>query len=103
MSGFQLNGWQRIGIVLSVVWLLVGALWGWMWWIAPYRDCVESAQSAASVKILEFCERHHRWVFDDAWLPALLVAVVPIPIAWLIVYIVIWLVRWIRLGFTAKA
>jgi hypothetical protein len=25
MRGFRLNGWQRIGIVLSVIWLPVGA------------------------------------------------------------------------------
>ena len=25
---FRLNGWQRIGIVLSVVWAALGGLWG---------------------------------------------------------------------------
>jgi len=28
MRGFRLNGWQRIGIVLSVVWVIGGGLWG---------------------------------------------------------------------------
>jgi hypothetical protein len=27
-AGVHLNGWQRIGIVLSVLWLIVGGLWG---------------------------------------------------------------------------
>src|SRR5215472_5713324 len=28
MRGFRLNGWQRIGIVLSLLWALCVSLWG---------------------------------------------------------------------------
>jgi hypothetical protein len=96
VSRFRLNGWQRIGIVLSVVWILVGALWGWMFATADYRSCVVMA---SSVETLDFCNRYHRWVFDTAWVYSLLVALVPIPIAWLLVYGVSYLVRWIKSGF----
>ena len=29
MRGFRLNGWQRLGIVLSVLWLIVGTIWAY--------------------------------------------------------------------------
>jgi hypothetical protein len=29
MRGFRLNGWQRIGIVLSVVWAMVAGTFAW--------------------------------------------------------------------------
>ena len=47
MRGLRLNGWQRIGIVLSVVWLFVGAWWGLSQLFDPvwssYRTCVTVA------------------------------------------------------------
>src|SRR4029079_1257289 len=27
MRGFRLNGWQRLGIILSVVWIPIGFVW----------------------------------------------------------------------------
>ena len=47
MRRFRLNGWQRIGIVLSVLWVVVGGVWRFgdtlntnhVWTI--YEYCVE--------------------------------------------------------------
>ena len=35
MSYFRLNGWQRIGILLSLIWLFGGAACGWEMVLGP--------------------------------------------------------------------
>jgi hypothetical protein len=95
--GFHLNGWQRIGIVLSVVWAI--GTW-WSLYVAPI------------VKSYSRCERLND--FENCWhlvdvqrasqlsymgLVIAVAALLPIPIAWLIVYGLIGLVRWIRVVF----
>ena len=40
MRGFLLNGWQRIGIVLSILWALIGGLWGRNAALKPFFDCI---------------------------------------------------------------
>jgi hypothetical protein len=96
MRGFRLNGWQRLGIVLSALWVLVGGLWGRHLTVAPYFDCIKSAPN---IDTMNFCERY----LQDWGSTAMLIALVPIPIAWLLVYIVVWTVRWIRRGFQPAA
>jgi hypothetical protein len=96
MQGFRLNGWQRIGIVLSALWVLVGGLWGRQLAVAPYFDCIKSAPN---IDTMNFCERY----LQDWGSTAMLIALVPLPIAWLLVYIVVWTVRWIRRGFQPAA
>ena len=110
MSGFRLNGWQRIGVVLSVLWAIGAVL---------YMEAAASRKAQqASVFYRELCIRNKsdRNDFDfqpcyaeagniyqierrkwSAW--ALPVALVPIPIVWIVVYAVLGLVRWVRRGF----
>lgn len=65
----KINGWQRIGIIASVGWVLF-----------------------AVFKFLPI------WSKDD--LPAIAIVVfVPIPLAWGAVYLVLFLIRWVRRGF----
>ena len=46
MRGFRLNGWQRIGIVLSLAWLPVGYFWALHMMYGPleatHRECLTS-------------------------------------------------------------
>ena len=76
MRRFRLKGWQRIGIVLSVIWLIVGPVWGLilvhnlLWFVG-----VSDPYVAATFALL------------------------PIPFLWLFLYIVVWTVRWVRRGF----
>ena len=37
MRGIRLNGWQRIGIILSIVWVFVGTWWAQQAVFAPVR------------------------------------------------------------------
>jgi heme/copper-type cytochrome/quinol oxidase subunit 2 len=97
MRGFRLNGWQRIGIVLSLVWAVVGGLWGRKAALTPFLDCLSDTGN------LNFCQSQYQWAIDQVWLFALIFGLAPIPIAWLLVYIVVWTVRWIRRGFQPSA
>ena len=114
MRGVRLNGWQRIGIVLSVVW----ALGAWLYVQqldveqaqrlkeSAYRTCTD-LQDQSPDKGVSDCIKDAESVYDtslqsnwsDKWVAALL----PIPIAWMITYGLIGLVRWIRAGFAPEA
>lgn len=122
----RLNGWQRIGIVLSIAWLPVGAFIG-LNAISkreqaaidarikgPYDLCrsVEDQSISHGVPfnrnclqelygknlpeaIAEISGRESRW-------SAALIALAPIPFAWLVVYLLVLLGRWIWRGFIPK-
>ena len=98
----QLNGWQRIGIVLSVIWILVGGFWGNTIGfhegdpaLYAHRVCLETHPDD-----WPGCGRIFTRDFIEATKDqAAFVAFVPIPIAWLIVYGFVGLFRWIGRGF----
>jgi hypothetical protein len=137
--GFRLNGWQRIGIVLSVVWAVGATIYAHHVAFASaeqlgdgvYHACFDVAFS----RYLAECQReggaapsecpsaYSRYdaaldscyarktqlmtaQLKGAWLGAMLEALVPIPIVWLLVgllaYVLAGLVRWIRAGFNAS-
>lgn len=128
MSSFadRLNGWQRIGVVVSILWAFGGAFWGYN--IGYYEggnigqdfeQCKVGAQNwyenqypiagapryttSDLVRDLGRCEAEYHGANKNAtsagWLYAVLLAVLPIPLAWLAVYKSIALLRWIREGF----
>jgi hypothetical protein len=96
MRRLHLNGWQRIGIVLSVVWAIVGGLWGRKLMFQEWATCLETYHD------LDWCDTNYQWALDAEWPMAAIVGLVPIPIAWLLAYALIGLVHWIRRGFTAS-
>jgi hypothetical protein len=109
----RLNGWQRIGIVASVCWVIGGGLWtmGRITDVATFPSkaelhrCMSDSQSDMKV-----CEARFDRDFNAAmnaaanhfWQTVAINTLVPIPIAWLIVYGLVGLVRWIKAGFTPK-
>jgi hypothetical protein len=106
MSSRHLNGWQRIGIVLSVVWAIGGGLWGNSVAIrdgsAPaimrYESCI-SVPNYDSDGCSQALDKDYAAGVAGHWYAAAAVGLVPIPIAWLLAYALIGLVRWIRRGF----
>lgn len=121
----KLNGWQRIGVVLSIVWVLYGAYWGneyglrqGDWTDFVYESCMDSAQAKAAdahysqpaqeehARESAACEqsRERDWSASIQYhfQYAAICAFVPIPLAWGIVYGLIAVVRWIRNGFKAS-
>jgi len=113
------NGWQRIGLVVSIVWVLAGGLWG-------NKIALDEAGMLTRVQ-LNACVAENKvrygeyGPYDRVWSPcwrqsqanlmrnaeghwrfAALFAFVPLPIAWLLAYALVYLVRWIRVGSTLR-
>jgi hypothetical protein len=110
----RLNGWQRIGLVASVIWA-VGA--------PIYMD--QAAQREASDRFSESYERCRDIPTNDPercfkqasdWSHTVprytlrgdpqnvaIVSLVPIVFGWLLAYALVYLVRWIRAGFKPSA
>ncbi len=101
----RLNGWQRIGIVLSVIWIFVGGFWGNNIGIHQGDWAVSMLGSCYDIRPNDWasCQREFHTNFSEAvkyhWYAAAFLAFVPTPIAWLIVYGVVAPIRWIRRGF----
>jgi hypothetical protein len=102
---FHVNGWQRIGIVLSVCWIVGAGLWvlGQENWAASYYGlCLSAANDQQHV---EKCDVE----FEKAWpiarfekqTEAAFVALAPVPLAWLLAYLSVGVARWIGRGFKA--
>jgi hypothetical protein len=101
----RLNGWQRLGIIASVLWFLIAA---WkidsyfvrnasMLSTDKYNACLDAQRPSAVCDQ----ERSKEWqeVMQGQFEDTALVGGVPIPFAWLTVYGLIALVRWVRVGF----
>jgi hypothetical protein len=111
MRGFRLNGWQRIGIVTSVAW----AIGAWFYtaisfekqatseYLSTHEMCVTPLIEQGRTHAIADCTNLAREARSLAVLhkseTAAFNAFVPILIAWLIVYGVIGLIRWVRRGF----
>ena len=107
----QLNGWQRIGVVLSVVWMLSVGGYGALehvqggeptyYFIDAVKVQLPQAKDLARPGRLlseeEFLgyrvERHFRL---DRLIAAMLV---PVVLFWVLAYVCVYVVRWIATGF----
>jgi hypothetical protein len=102
----RLNGWQRIGIVLSTLWLPVGWIWGNKigmsqgdYLIDAYSLCVNTM----TVQEMRDCkltfDQNYPLAIQYHWWYTVTLALVPIISAWPFAYLVRFIVRWIRRGF----
>jgi hypothetical protein len=102
----KLNGWQRIGVVLSVLWMVGASLY-------VQTDRTDRAYKFAN-SMMSLCldmvspspkdctsdySHNVKIALNPFWPDAVILAIVPIPITWLLVYIIIGIVRWVRAGF----
>ena len=119
----RLNGWQRMGVVISVVWC-VSAFWylsasGMKEVYASaadrYSPCFEGTvarelfpqEPTLHMRTWQQCqvaqyadiERDAHEVHEEA----AIVAVVPVPFAWGAIYLVLTLTKWVRRGFEHTA
>jgi hypothetical protein len=113
----RLNGWQRIGVVLSVAWIIGG----WLWFlhleteaaVAPsanyMRMCGEIYQNGDPADQHRY-ERNEKCMEKAKAIPflhtdeenmisAAIQTFVLLGLAWLLVYILVWIGRWVRTGF----
>ena len=101
----QLSGWQRIGVVISILWIIGGGLLG---------NNIGIHEGDYVVQELQICEEAHNadlkmcyqkfdkdWpaAISNHWIDAVFFGLVPIPLGWLTVYGIVALLRWIRAGF----
>ncbi len=103
----RLNGWQRIGIVLSVIWAVTGCGIGSYEAndnIITFASGLDHMCRAANRPIRE-CDAEFTANYriaaeaNPVLLNWAIFGFAPIPLAWLIVYAFIGLWRWIRRGF----
>jgi hypothetical protein len=102
----HLKTWPRVGVVLSAVWLLVGGYWANSaelhrgdFAVTQFAVCMENSGTpgnASGVCLNQF-DKDYAGAIKDHWREALIVGIVPIPVAWLLVYGLIGFVRRRRL------
>ncbi len=111
----MLNGWQRIGILLTVIWAALGFIYGAR---SPgyigvnhfQRHCLDEQAASRLPKWAVddnhvVCEQERQQRIDevrnDELMNGALLALLPIIFTWLLAYMLVWLFRWIRTGFSA--
>ena len=110
----HLGGWQRLGIVASVVWMIVAGIWQWEsglrlaedMYISTYRPCTERLYQRTPNPDLTDCNKQAERIFAEeriqAGVSALFVSLGPIPFAWLFIYIAVKVWRWVRRGYSSS-
>jgi hypothetical protein len=105
----RLSGWQRIGVIVSVIWIFAGGYLGndigiheGDWVIKDYGICLKTAHPGQD----ERCEAEFNRLYPEAikyhWYEAAFMAIVPIPVCWLLAWGLVVLFRWIKRGFQIK-
>ena len=101
----RLNGWQRIGVVLTALWL-VG--FGAPYLLSSLRDADRSASNALRLCLdysdkYEDCSSRYEETIGDYQRVELatwaIVVLAPVPLAWLLAFGGVWTTRWVRRGF----
>lgn len=102
MPGRRLHGWARIGIVLSMVWAIMGSIWGLNMLFGPVYQNYATCQTLISTSPSD-CQQLFQTQLAVArgrrLEAAATVGLGPLPVAWMLVYGLVALVRWIRRGF----
>jgi hypothetical protein len=128
----KLNGWKRIGIIASVIWILGAGAYTYDSEIdraslsisEVYLACNGAAKERFPSKAPDFipdpstvpippgaqigdasdCKKEAddslTLAINNARSDGVLVALVPVPLGWGITYLVLFLVRWVKRGFT---
>jgi uncharacterized protein len=98
MRGVRLSRWQRIGVLLAIVWIVVGGSWGWRHAYdkadAEFRVCLTAAKNVADVKACR--ETRFRAISVPRGVSAAVVALAPLAVIWLAVYGLIFAARRMR-------
>lgn len=103
MRSYRLKRWQRIFIVLSVFWMILGGVWGWRHANdrvdAEFKLCLTQIQTASDVRA---CRAKRAEALVPNWFGAAVVALAPVTIVWLILYGLIFVARRMRRAFSPE-
>lgn len=102
MKRFHLNMWQRIGVVASVIWIVVAG-------VKRRMEIMDTALLTASMdrdaclqQQRQACEGVWTKTFElyanDRWPEVVATAVVPVVLAWIVAYAVLFTFRWVLAG-----
>ena len=110
----KLNGWKRIGIIASVLWILGAGSHTYDSEIDRFSGIIASTHVQCDSNLagktgdawatgFNECDKEAddslALVLSEARLDAALVALVPVPMGWGFTYLVLFLARWVRRGF----
>ena len=88
MRRFRLNGWQRIGVVLALVWMVIGGSWGWRHAYdkadAEFRVCIAGIKTVADVQACR--DTRFRAISVPRGVSAAIVALAPLTVVGLLIY-----------------
>jgi hypothetical protein len=109
-QGISVNGYQRIGIIVSVIWALFLAVFFLNSQLEPPRRIYDGAVAICTEQPWaerKACNDRALETFIDLsqsakaafWKGLPIAEVATIALGWLIVYLLIWLTRWVRRGF----
>lgn len=107
----KLSGWRRIGIIASVVWILCAGIYT----LKVADDTLITTASGftlrceqmpdgslqGSAKCDELPTDYLAKMKYEPWIESAIVAFVPVPLGWGFVYLVLFLARWVKRGFSA--
>jgi hypothetical protein len=105
----KINGWQRVGIVASVAWMIGAYIYTFnveektnaIYAAMIVDNCIDAHKGSemGDNDCLKKGEEYGIKAFPEERSEAALVASVPVPLGWGFVYLVLFLVRWIKRGF----
>jgi hypothetical protein len=113
----RLNGWQRIGVIASVLWILAAGSYTYISefakvsnpYVPLYVQCLSDAHDNrtkdenAYQEALRQCQKDlnksSAWASSEARIVAAFVALVPVILGWAVAYLALFLTRWVRRGF----
>ncbi len=105
MNGRRLSGWQRLGVLISILWVILapttavylysqsGTEQAWLAYSVCSRAKLNATDCDAEVR------KNLRVLTTPDWGGVAFIAVAPIPVFWLAGWLTITSVRWVRRGF----
>jgi hypothetical protein len=102
----KLSGWKRIGIIASVVWILCAGIYTFNSVRENITKYAREQSKYCSMEVLlsgECNKREADYIAAAAYQPIVaagFVALVPVPLGWGFTYLVLFVVRWVKRGFT---
>ena len=105
----RLNGWQRIGIVLSIVWAVGAAIHTrndeldtWKRGTSlDYTLCMAGKQVDWPKCLAELTATLKKGS-DPYWSNIAFAAFGPVLAGWIVAYLLLWIFRWVRRGFETR-
>ena len=109
----KLNMWHRLGIVLSLVWIVGAGAWqrnsdfqvADILSFETYQNCKDKPNpvpAPGDMTVIDQCGTDVQRAYDsymaNSWARIADFTIVPVFMAWLLVYSVLWIAKWVLAG-----